>query len=334
MVLVTGLEGRVCPGMARPYCCVARGSSPAGTGGVQVPGQAPGALPPHPARPWRCRMKLDPQLERVRLTYDGAAPTYDQSYRPGAGLKGLMWEAYQTVTWKLIRDRLPSPTAGARALDAGGGTGRWAALLAREGLRLTILDLSPGMLEQARARFADLGLAPPELVEGSITSLPFPDGAFDFVLCEGDPVSYCGPQYSQAISELVRVARPGAHLVLGLDNRVAYFVDLLRSRGLAEALDHLERGIGLCPYGMEVMTFTPRMLDRELDSAGADLLEVQGKPLLTSLLLWVDRAQAERASGDEGLRARLIAAEQALLSEGYRGLGGHLHAVARKRGPA
>ncbi|HEX8243344.1 MAG TPA: class I SAM-dependent methyltransferase, partial [Longimicrobium sp.] len=58
-------------------------------------------------------------------------------------------------TLRLIERWFP---AGAEVLDAGSGPGRYALELARRGFRVTLADLSPGLLDRARQAFAQAGL--------------------------------------------------------------------------------------------------------------------------------------------------------------------------------
>jgi SAM-dependent methyltransferase len=273
----------------------------------------------------------------VRGKYDEVAQTYDADYTAaGESARNLVWEVYQSITWAYIEPLLPLPAAGRRrprALDAGGGTGRWGLRLAEKGLEVTVLDLSPAMLEQAQAKARAAGQRI-ETVAGNIASLPFPDDAFDFIMCEGDPVSYCVDDHQQAIAELVRVAVPGAHVALGVDNRLWAVHDRWTRLGAAAAVEVLRSGRASCPYGLPVMAFTPRQLREELDRAGADLVRLVGKPMLTTLLLACDRQRVASIAADPALRRSLVEIELALAAEGYGDLGGHLHVVARKRAPA
>lgn len=76
---------------------------------------------------------------------------------------------------------------------------------------LTGLDLSAGMLDLARARSRDLGRAV-TLREGSAHALPFPDAAFDTVVCT---FGLCAiPDPATAVAEMARVLRPGGRLIL------------------------------------------------------------------------------------------------------------------------
>ena len=65
---------------------------------------------------------------------------------------------------------------GARILDAGGGTGRLAQVLAQSGARLTVADFSHGMLRIALRKG---GLGP---TRAAVERLPFPDASFDRIV--------------------------------------------------------------------------------------------------------------------------------------------------------
>jgi ubiquinone/menaquinone biosynthesis C-methylase UbiE len=93
---------------------------------------------------------------------------------------------------------------GARVLEAGCGTGMILKEIAPLARAAVGLDLSPGMLAQARAR----GLS---VVHGSVTDLPFCDGEFD--LAYSFKVLAHVEAIERALSELGRVVRPGGHVI-------------------------------------------------------------------------------------------------------------------------
>ncbi|WP_309117709.1 class I SAM-dependent methyltransferase [Saccharothrix sp.] len=79
------------------------------------------------------------------------------------------------------------------------------------GIRLTGLDFSPAMLDQARARAAEHGLDV-RLQVGDAQALPLRDATFDTVVCTLGP---CGvPDDRAAPAEMHRVLRPGGTLLL------------------------------------------------------------------------------------------------------------------------
>ena len=73
--------------------------------------------------------------------------------------------------------------AGAKVLDAGCGTGRYAVELARGGYRVAGIDLSAALLAEARRRVSEGGMSVP-LARGSVLALPFAP-RLDAVLCRG-----------------------------------------------------------------------------------------------------------------------------------------------------
>ena len=78
-------------------------------------------------------------------------------------------------------------------------------------VRVTGIDLSPEMLELARARATELGRSV-ELKEGDAQVLPYPDSFFDTVVCT---YSLCNvPDEAQAVSEMKRVLKTGGRLIL------------------------------------------------------------------------------------------------------------------------
>jgi SAM-dependent methyltransferase len=100
---------------------------------------------------------------------------------------------------------------GARVLDIACGTGNVTIPLALRGAMVTGLDMTPGLLEEARARAAHDGLDI-RFDEGFAETLPYPDASFDMV------VSMFGIMFSPfpetVASEMARVLRPGGRLAL------------------------------------------------------------------------------------------------------------------------
>jgi SAM-dependent methyltransferase len=99
----------------------------------------------------------------------------------------------------------------ARVLDIACGTGNVTIPLARRGVVATGLDMTPRLLEEARARAAREGL-PIRFDEGFAETLPYPDASFDVV------VSMFGIMFSPlpetVAAEMSRVLRPGGRLAL------------------------------------------------------------------------------------------------------------------------
>ena len=134
---------------------------------------------------------------------------------------------------------------GDRVLDAGSGPGRFSLELVRLGALVTALDISPGQLELLRSRIPDV-----EAVVGDITDLSrFGDDAFDATVCFGGPLSYVVDRAEAAVAELVRVTKPGGHVlvsVMGLGGAVIHFasiiVDLARRDGAPKQLEIARTG--------------------------------------------------------------------------------------------
>lgn len=79
------------------------------------------------------------------------------------------------------------------------------------GIDLVGVDLSPHMLAQARRRAAELGVRA-DLREGTATPLAFDDNSFDTAICT---LALCAiPDDQQAVTEMIRVLRPGGKLIL------------------------------------------------------------------------------------------------------------------------
>lgn len=265
--------------------------------------------------------------QSIRERYDRQAQEYERAYTDVN--QRLYWLAYDHLTWTAVQAVLPADRP-LRVLDAGGGGGKFGVRFAEGGHHVTVLDLSPQMLVGAQRRFVESGLAA-TFVEGDIRRLDFPSHHFELVFCEGDPVSYCGGDYPQAISELFRVAAPGAPVILGLDNRQEYFKGELHYGNPAKALAILLGGLATCPYGLPIHAFTQPELHRSITASGGTVEEIFGKPVLFQELLLALKAERGPDFDLWGARAEILALQLRLAHEDYACSGGHLQVMARRR---
>ena len=90
-------------------------------------------------------------------------------------------------------------------LEVGGGPGELSERMQRElGAKVSYLDISPGMVELARARGVDAKV-------GDVQDLPFADGTFDTVVAAW--MLYHVADLDRALGEIARVLRPGGALI-------------------------------------------------------------------------------------------------------------------------
>ncbi|MDD6051255.1 MAG: class I SAM-dependent methyltransferase [Clostridiales bacterium] len=93
---------------------------------------------------------------------------------------------------------------GEQVLEVGCGTGHtWRSVAAPDGCRITLSDLSPGMLETARQETTHLGA---DYAVCDVTALPWPAAAFDVVIA--NMMLYHVPDIDRALAELRRVLKP------------------------------------------------------------------------------------------------------------------------------
>jgi ubiquinone/menaquinone biosynthesis C-methylase UbiE len=116
---------------------------------------------------------------------------------------------------------VPVPLDEVHLLDAGCGTGSFAATLAPHVGRLSLLDASAEMLAVAEAKLAATsGAVVDDTRTGTLQVLPFADGSFDAVMTNqvlhhlGDPTGDEWPEHRRVFAEYARVLRPGGVLVV------------------------------------------------------------------------------------------------------------------------
>jgi ubiquinone/menaquinone biosynthesis C-methylase UbiE len=147
--------------------------------------------------------------------------------------------------------------SGQTVLDVGGGTGRYAGMLAERGARVIICDASPGMARQAQAK----GLS---AVLCDVTRLPFADGSAERVLVVDAFHHFVtpSPELAQpaAVHELLRILAP-------------------RGRMVVEEPDVTHRGVKLIVWMERLLLMgsrflRPRQLATLFQAAGAQRVEL------------------------------------------------------------
>ena len=141
----------------------------------------------------------EPELQRLKERTRAAWATGEYA----AIARRNTWEVGERIV------RAVGVRAGEDVLDVACGTGNAAIRAAREGARVTGVDLTPELFDAARAEAASAGVEI-EWVEGDAESLPFPDESFDVVVS----VFGCmfAPRHEVAAHELARVLRPSGRL--------------------------------------------------------------------------------------------------------------------------
>jgi SAM-dependent methyltransferase len=171
-------------------------------------------------------------------------------------------------------------------LDAGGGPGRYTIELAKKGYDMILLDATQANLDFAKRQIKRQGLETrvKQITAGSIVDLGrFSDCTFDAVLCTGGPLSHVlDPQDRQrAISELVRVAKPGAPIFVSVIGRLAVLVVILIESQIEIDMPHFklfrDTGDYMGEHGFTACHFyLPEELQGDFTRPGVQILELVG----------------------------------------------------------
>ncbi len=160
--------------------------------------------------------------QEVAEFYDASAEDYERRI--------LSWgySTHAVAAW--FFGRYVKPEDGAAVLDAGVGTGLIGDILAPLGYRdLVGNDISTNMLELARKKGAYKDLHQMELGK----QLDLPTDAFSAVVATG--VFAAGHAPPESFDELIRVTRPGGHMIFSVRT------DVYEEGGFREKQEALER---------------------------------------------------------------------------------------------
>lgn len=121
----------------------------------------------------------------------------------------------EAETQALAAARLSGCPQGGELLDVPCGFGRHSIPLAQVGYRVTGVDRSQTLIDEAGQR----GPAP-KFIQADYRELPFPDDSFDGALNLFSSLGYLGDEEdTRALTEIRRVLRPGRRLVIETNHR-------------------------------------------------------------------------------------------------------------------
>jgi SAM-dependent methyltransferase len=195
------------------------------------------------------RLPGDSRTEAVREFYER---TPFPGYPPRDSLHALRARAGQSEFARLMDQAIPGD---ARIVEMGCGTGQMCLYLQRADRIVIGADLTRASLRLGAAAARRFGIERVQFVETDLRQPGLRAGAFDVVYSAG--VLHHTPDPRAAFGQLVKLARPGGTIVLGVYNAFARLP--LRLRRLAARLT-----------GFRVIPFDPVLRDRTHEATRRD----------------------------------------------------------------
>ena len=175
------------------------------------------------------------EIRRSYKALGGMATLYDgiitRSTVLGKVMDSLVWGLDRELAGKWVEDALapvPADFSG-KLLEVPVGTGVLTMPLyaTLPKARVTCLDYSADMMENAKKRAAAMGLSTVDFVQGDVGALPFANESFDLVLSLNGFHAF--PDKDRAFSETWRVLKPGGvfcgcFYIAGAFRRTDWFV--------------------------------------------------------------------------------------------------------------
>jgi ubiquinone/menaquinone biosynthesis C-methylase UbiE len=254
---------------------------------------------------------LDPKTANI-IYHDWEARSYDEKWSISFD------ERITAYAREKFLKVMPEARYG-RVLEIGAGTGFFIINLWLAGLvdKASATDISPGMVEVCKRNAAAAGLPDLEARPADAEALPFPDNSFDLVV--GHAVLHHLPDVPKALSEALRVLKPGGSLVItGEPTRIGHAVVHIAQRATATAVKAAGRLVPRILKGpdtsekdpaaalekhVDLHEFSPGHVRSFLKKAGYESINVQTEELVSGLFGWSARTlEAMTAPGILGDR--------------------------------
>jgi SAM-dependent methyltransferase len=211
--------------------------------------------------------------------HDRVAGRYESIY------DDVYWQWHDALTWEHLKRFIP-PDLSVPVVDLGCGSGKWGRKLLKSGYRVTFVDLSAKMVDEARKQVEDMGtVAKAGFLQADLADLSaLPEAHFGLAVAMGEPLGLTESP-SQALRQIAGRMASGGALVATLDNRVAcvdYYMEHADCEGLEQFIrngrthwltrDPSER--------FQINTFEPKGIERLVTDAGMEMLDMIGKTVL------------------------------------------------------
>lgn len=200
------------------------------------------------------------RLDEIRSAWDDIAVGYDRTNTPSQ-----MSLAHESLRRAGLENDM-------RFLDVAAGSGALSIPAAQMGARVLATDLSPAMLDLLEARAAGEGLdIETRVMDGH--NLDFDDGRFDVTGSQFGVMLF--PDLPQALSEMVRVVKPGGRVLVsgyGDPNQIEFLGFFVHA---VQSVRPDFNGPPSDPPPLEFQLADPDVFANELSRAGLEDVEVE-----------------------------------------------------------
>jgi len=144
----------------------------------------------------------------IQTTFDDVANQYDSS-------QFFCLSAQKMVAMLTIKE-------GMKVLDISTGTGMVAIEMAKQHptLKIDAIDLSAGMLAQAKRKASDAGIQNITFLQGDVEALPYENGTFDVITCGYGMFFY--PNMEDTYQQLCQKLKEGGQIIFSSFTQEAF----------------------------------------------------------------------------------------------------------------
>lgn len=268
-------------------------------------------------------------MEEAISYYNRKAKNYDDVFEM------FVFRVLDAITWKYLEPYLPE-NPEALALDAGGGTGRWAIRMAEKGCKVVLLDASEEMLKAATRNVKKAGLEGRITIKrGDLISTAYADETFEMVFCEQTLFLFKEPD--TLLKEMNRVLKKRARLIISAQNLYAQCLASISEKPSSDNVYNALRTLLRKKYNtmmnegkVKIYTWTPDEFRVMLERNGFHVEKIIGKG--TTMPLRISKDLFMEKDYREDLYKKVLEFELALCEKpDALALAGHLQAIAYKK---
>ena len=231
---------------------------------------------------------MDQSESELKKSFDKIANSYDDNTNT------FHHKISEYLTSSNLMIEIPKDK-NTRILDSGGGTGKYAIFLAKQGYDITLSDISNKKVKLAQEKAQDEGVKIKTVVCNS-ENTEFPENSFDMLMMNGGVISYT-PHPDKLLSECNRILRANGILWFDFLNTIGWAIETTNEEQKVNISEEKEKLIRMPDWDYPARLFSVKRIEDLLKQSGFQIRSKYGLVLLSNSMT-LERRYSREYNGE------------------------------------